>query len=87
MTVIRISLISSIVLCFLDFKALPQYTLAHARAVYKTAAVVQDTKTIVQELDINSLGELRGMQKPDVDIEDLMASIIMIRTYNRTLDL
>ncbi|XP_022099208.1 dynein beta chain, ciliary-like [Acanthaster planci] len=59
-------------------KALPQYTLAHARAVYKTVAVVQDTKKIVQELDINSLGELRGMQKPDVDIEDLMASIIMI---------
>ncbi|XP_033641711.1 dynein beta chain, flagellar outer arm-like [Asterias rubens] len=59
-------------------KALPQYSLAHARAVYKTVAVVQDTKKVVQELDINSLGELRGMQKPDVDIEDLMASIIMI---------
>ena len=62
-------------------QALPQYSLAHARAVYKTVAVVQDTKKVVQELDINSLGELRGMQKPDVDIEDLMASIIMICKY------
>ena len=65
----------------LDFQALPQYTLAHERAVYKAVSIVADTKTIVKELDIASLGEMRGMQKPDVDIEDLMAAIIMICEY------
>ncbi|XP_072166084.1 uncharacterized protein [Diadema setosum] len=59
-------------------QALPRYTLAHERAVYKTVAVVADTKKVVQTLDVTSLGELRAMQKPDVDIEDLMAAIIMI---------
>ncbi|XP_071959570.1 uncharacterized protein [Antedon mediterranea] len=59
-------------------QALPQYSLAHERAVYKTVAVVADTKKIVENIDINSLQELRAMQKPDVDIEDLMGSIIMI---------
>ncbi|XP_033103095.1 dynein heavy chain 9, axonemal-like [Anneissia japonica] len=59
-------------------QALPQYSLAHERAVYKTVAVVADTKKIVENIDTNSLQELRAMQKPDVDIEDLMAAIIMI---------
>ena len=59
-------------------QALPRYTLAHERAVYKTVAVVADTKKIVQTLDVTSLGELRAMHKPDVDIEDLLAAIIMI---------
>eukprot|EP00057_Strongylocentrotus_purpuratus_P006394 XP_011660868.1 PREDICTED: dynein beta chain, flagellar outer arm [Strongylocentrotus purpuratus] len=59
-------------------QALPKYALAHERAVYKTVAVVADTKKVVQTLDVTSLGELRGMHKPDVDIEDLLASIIMI---------
>ncbi len=64
------------------FQALPQYTLAHERAVYKAVSIVADTKKIVKELNIASLGELRAMQKPDVDIEDLMAAIIMICKYS-----
>lgn len=62
-------------------QVLPRYALAHEKAVFKTVAIVQDTKKVVEEMDLNSLGELRAMQKPDVDIEDLMAAIIMICEY------
>ncbi|XP_023931015.1 dynein beta chain, ciliary-like [Lingula anatina] len=59
-------------------KLLPEYQVAHERAVYKAIAIVGDTKKIVQEMDMESLHELRAMQKPIIDIEDLMAAIIMI---------
>ena len=57
------------------------FQVAHERAVYKAIAVVADTKKVVQQMDIDSLSELRGMQKPIIDIEDLMAAIIMICEY------
>ena len=47
--------------------------------MYKTVSIVQDTKKIVQNIDLESLSGLRGLQKPVIDIEDLMAAIIMIR--------
>ena len=37
-----------------------------------------DTKRIVSSIDQESLQELRGMQKPIIEIEDLMAAVIMI---------
>ena len=46
--------------------------------MYKTVAIVADTKKIVQNINLDSLAELRAMQKPVIDIEDLMAAIIMI---------
>ncbi len=57
---------------------LPEYSLAHERAVYKTVAIVADTKKIVQNINLESLSELRAMQKPVVDIEDLLAAVIVI---------
>ena len=57
---------------------LPEYQVAHERAVYKTVAIVADTKKIVQNINLESLAELRAMQKPSIEIEDLMAAIIMI---------
>lgn len=46
--------------------------------MYKAIAIVADTKKVVQNINIDKLHELRAMQKPIIDIEDLMAAIIMI---------
>lgn len=59
-------------------KALPEYQTAHERAVFKAAAVVSDTKRVLKNLDALGLAELRALQKPDSEIEDLLASIIII---------
>uniref|UniRef100_K1PIP3 Dynein beta chain, flagellar outer arm n=1 Tax=Magallana gigas TaxID=29159 RepID=K1PIP3_MAGGI len=59
-------------------KLLPEYQVAHERAVYKAIAIVADTKKVIQNMDIEKLSELRGMNKPILDIEDLMTAIIMI---------
>ncbi|KAM4702001.1 uncharacterized protein O3C94_002925 [Discoglossus pictus] len=59
-------------------KLLPEYQLAHEKAQYKCSAIVEDIKELVKQMDINALGELRAMQKPDVNIEELMASVIII---------
>lgn len=61
------------------FQLLPEYQVAHERAVYKAIAIVADTKKVVKLMDKDKLAELRGMSKPSIDIEDLMAAIIMIR--------
>ena len=53
--------------------------MAHERAVYKAIAIVADTKKVVKVMDREKLAELRAMSKPSIDIEDLMAAIIMIR--------
>ena len=52
--------------------------MAHERAVYKAIAIVADTKKVVQDMDVDRLSELRAMSKPIIEIEDLMAAIIMI---------
>ncbi|KAK6172547.1 hypothetical protein SNE40_016179 [Patella caerulea] len=57
---------------------LPEYQVAHERAVYKAIAIVADTKKVVKNIDIEKLTDLRGMSKPIIDIEDLMTAIIMI---------
>ncbi|XP_066025345.1 uncharacterized protein [Pocillopora verrucosa] len=59
-------------------KALPEYQIAHERAVFKAAAVVSDTKRVLKNLDGQGLAELRALQKPDNEIEDLLAAIIII---------
>lgn len=61
---------------------LPEYQVAHERAVYKAIAIVADTKKVIQNMDIEKLSELRGMNKPILDIEDLMTAIIMICKSN-----
>jgi len=33
-------------------KALPEYQLAHEKAVFKAAAIVADTKKVVKEIDV-----------------------------------
>lgn len=65
--------------CF--FQALPEYQIAHERAVFKAAAVVSDTKRVLKNLDAQGLAELRALQKPDNEIEDLLAAIIIIGMY------
>ena len=59
---------------------LPEYQIAEQRAVFKTTQIYGDTMKEVQKMnaDKHSLGELRGMSKPPLDIEDLMAAVIMI---------
>lgn len=52
--------------------------MAHERAVYKAIAIVADTKKVVQNINVDMMAELRSMQKPIIDIEDLMAAIIML---------
>ncbi|XP_075707241.1 uncharacterized protein LOC142741794 [Rhinoderma darwinii] len=57
---------------------LPEYQVALEKAEYKCSAIIENIKELVQNMNITALGELRAMQKPDVDIEELMASIIII---------
>ncbi|XP_075192459.1 uncharacterized protein LOC142291659 [Anomaloglossus baeobatrachus] len=57
---------------------LPEYQVALQKSEYKCSAIIENIKQMVQNIDITALGELRAMQKPDVDIEELMASIIII---------
>ncbi len=64
-------------------QVLPEYQVAHERAVFKAIAVVSDTKKVVREMDIESLGELRAMQKPVVEVEDLLAAIIIARELKK----
>lgn len=46
--------------------------------MFKAAAVVSDTKRVLKNLDGQGLAELRALQKPDNEIEDLLAAIIII---------
>jgi dynein heavy chain, axonemal len=57
---------------------LPEYEVAHERAVYKTVAVAADTKKIIQNIGLDGLSELRSMQKPPKEIEELLAAIIVV---------
>lgn len=50
--------------------------------MFKAAAVVSDTKRVLKNLDAQGLAELRALQKPDNEIEDLLAAIIIIGTYD-----
>ena len=68
----------------LNLQALPEYQIAHERAVFKAAAVVSETKRVLKNLDGQGLAELRALQKPDNEIEDLLAAIIIIGTYSPT---
>ena len=49
--------------------------------MFKAAAVVSDTKRVLKNLDAQGLAELRALQKPDNEIEDLLAAIIIIGMY------
>ncbi|XP_056412427.1 uncharacterized protein LOC130355786 isoform X2 [Hyla sarda] len=57
---------------------LPEYQVALEKSEYKCSAIIENIKELVVNMDITALGELRAMQKPDVDIEELMASTIII---------
>ena len=57
---------------------LPEYQHAHERNVYKTVAIVANTKKLIQNINMNSLQELRIIQKPDSKVEDILASVIII---------
>lgn len=46
--------------------------------MFKAAAIVKDTKQVLLDLDMKGLADLRAMQNPDSEIEDLLASIIII---------
>ena len=61
------------------WQLLPEYQLAHECAVYKTMAIVADTKKIVENINHDDLSKLTEMSKPIIDVEDLTAAITMIR--------
>jgi hypothetical protein len=61
-------------------QALPKFKDAHERSVFKAAAVVSDIKRMLRLLDPQALGELRAIQKPDPEIEEILATVIIIRT-------
>lgn len=72
---------------------LPEYQVARERAVYKTVAIVADTKKVVKTIKLNHDSEgdgdacgclqcLRTKQKPPKDIEDLLGAVIMICEFN-----
>ena len=42
---------------------------------------MKDAKKVVNSMKLDSLQELRAMQKPSIDIEDMMAAVIMIRKF------
>lgn len=46
--------------------------------MFKAAAVVSDIKYLLRTLDSKALAELRAMQKPDPEFEDILASVIII---------
>ncbi|CAH2222787.1 dynein beta chain, flagellar outer arm-like [Pelobates cultripes] len=61
------------------FRALlPEYQIAYEKAQYKCSTIIENINELVRHMDVRALGELRAMQKPDVDIEELMASVIII---------
>lgn len=60
---------------------LPRYQDSHERAVFKAAAMVKETKHILAVLDQQGLSDLRSMQKPDSDVEDVLASVIIISMF------
>lgn len=53
--------------------------------MFKAAAVVSDTKRVLKNLDGQGLAELRALQKPDNEIEDLLAAIIIIGEHGKFL--
>ena len=53
--------------------------------MFKAAAVVSDVKRMLRVLDIKALGELRAIQKPDPEIEDILATIIIIRKFTNQI--
>jgi len=70
------------VLFIFHLQQLPEYQVAHERAVYKTVAVVADTKKVIQNISLEGLSQLRSMQKPQNEVEDLLAAIIILRMTN-----
>jgi dynein heavy chain len=71
-------------LFFLSEKILPEYQKAHERNVYKTVAIVANTKKLIQNINMTSLQELRSLQKPSTTVEDVLASVIIICKINKT---
>lgn len=43
--------------------------------------MVKETKHILAVLDQQGLSDLRSMQKPDSDVEDVLASVIIISMF------
>ncbi|XP_057302207.1 uncharacterized protein LOC130636487 isoform X2 [Hydractinia symbiolongicarpus] len=56
----------------------PTYEESHKRAVFKAAAVVKETKNVLAQLDDKGLSDLRSLQTPDSELEDLLAAVIII---------
>ncbi len=44
----------------------------------KTVAIVGSTKKLIQTMNMQSLQELRSVQKPESVLEDTLAAVIMI---------
>jgi len=59
-------------------RILPEYQSAHERNVYKTVAIVANTKKLIQNINMASLQELRSIGKPSTHVEDILAAVIII---------
>ena len=61
---------------------LPQYQLGHERAIFKSLAVVADTKKLLQRLNPIELVELRALQRaPNDHIHQVFAAIVVACTF------
>ncbi len=58
---------------------MPEYQTAHERNVYKTIAIVSNTKKLIQNINMQSLHDLRSLQKPETKVEEVLAAVIIIR--------
>ncbi|CAF0871195.1 unnamed protein product, partial [Didymodactylos carnosus] len=59
-------------------RLLPEYQLTQEKNIYKMLATATDARKLMQNIDMNSLQELRSIQKPEQQLEDILASVIMI---------
>ena len=61
-------------------QVLPQYQVAHERSIFKSMALVADTKKGLQQLAPVELIELRSLQRtPNEHALDLMSTIVVAR--------
>jgi hypothetical protein len=59
-------------------RILPEHQLAHERNLFKSVAILATTRKLIQNINMDSLQELRVIQKPTIKMEDTLAAVIII---------
>lgn len=68
----------SIYMLFFPLQVTPDFEHAHQLAVQEKERVVSMSREMVQQMDQQSLAELRSLQRPPPDIEELLVAVITI---------